>query len=170
MIYLTKPIGQGVTKTDPTDLYNQVETEIQARLDDKELSKPTFDLTDSTGYDKIDVDNKPAETQATVEVNLRNREGKIDHKFERLSAEISEQEFDAAEYNRVSLQLSQQDQEDAAQDFDQLIQDIFLDDKSEDWLSNDSSPARDIDPVALVPSVHQGENMHWYLCSIIHTV
>ena len=105
-------------------------------------------------------------------MKLRNREGIIDHKFERLSAEISSEEFAAAEYNLVSLQLSQEDQEEAVEHFDKLIQDNFLEDKSEDWSSNESFHIGDIEPAvsncspgypgAMVDTYNsdQGESMH----------
>ena len=88
---------------------------------------------------------------AVDEVNfrIRKREDQIDKSFNRLSSEVvSEIEaFKDDEYMKVSLQLSEQDEQEAETDFDKLVEDSFKEDKSEDWVSNDdSSPAKEEAP------------------------
>ncbi|XP_023322578.1 uncharacterized protein LOC111696970 isoform X15 [Eurytemora carolleeae] len=127
------------------------------------LPEPIFGLQNPTGDSIKDVCEDISKDQTSADVKLRNREGIIDHKFERLSAEISSEEFAAAEYNLVSLQLSQEDQEEAVEHFDKLIQDNFLEDKSEDWSSNESFHIGDIEPaVSNCSPGYPGAMVHTY--------
>ena len=84
--------------------------------------------------------------EEVVELRMKKREGTIDRKFARLSQELGEEELDA-EYTRVSLQLSQTEEETADQSFDRIVSDTFREDRSEDWDSNDSSPEIEVNPV-----------------------
>lgn len=82
-----------------------------------------------------------------VEMRIKKREGRIDKSFNRISSEISEIEtMQDEEYMKVSLQLSEQDEQEAETNFDKIVEDSFKEDKSEDWASNDSSPADEVAP------------------------
>lgn len=79
-----------------------------------------------------------------VESKLRIREEKIDEKFERMSMSMSEGDTheEGDEFGRLSTSvLSKEDEEQAASNFDKIIFDNYVEDKSEDWLTHESNPS-----------------------------
>ena len=114
----------------------------EASLQDSSASDKTLLAESSTPVDEA-VLISPGRAEE-VELRIKKREGKIDRKFDRLSLELSEAECDQADhFVKVSKELTAQEEEDASTSFDRLVEDNFMEDKSEDWLSNDSSPADD---------------------------
>ena len=100
-------------------------------------------------------------------MRIKKREGRIDKSFNRISSEISEIEtMQDEEYMKVSLQLSEQDEQEAETNFDKIVEDSFKEDKSEDWASNDSSPADEVAP-QIKSKEQKGDtniiNFHLYL-------
>lgn len=107
-------------------------------LQDSSASDKTLMAENSTYVDSAFVASDRAEE---VELRIKKREGKIERKFDRLSLELSEAECDQADtFVKVSQEITAKEEEEAANSFDRLVEDNFMEDKSEDWLSNDSSP------------------------------
>ena len=80
-----------------------------------------------------------------IETKIRIREDKIDEKFEKMSMSMSDPENTATEgeeFCQLSTSvLSKEDEEQAASNFDKILVDNFVEDKSEDWLTHESDPS-----------------------------
>ena len=79
-----------------------------------------------------------------IETKIRIREEKIHEKFEKMSMSMSDPENTAEgeEFCQLSTSvLSKEDEEQAASNFDKILVDNFVEDKSEDWLTHESDPS-----------------------------
>jgi hypothetical protein len=79
-----------------------------------------------------------------VESKIKMREEKIEQKFERMSMSMSDTETndEGEEFCRLSTSvLSKEDEEQAGSNFDKIIFDNYVEDKSEDWLTHESDPS-----------------------------
>ena len=79
-----------------------------------------------------------------IETKIRIREDKIHEKFEKMSMSMSDPENTAEgeEFCQLSTSvLSKEDEEQAASNFDKILVDNFVEDKSEDWLTHESDPS-----------------------------
>ena len=108
-------------------------------LQDSSASDKTLMAENSTFVDSAFVAS--SDRAEEIELRIKKREGMIERKFDRLSLELSEAECDQADtFVKVSQKITAKEEEEAANSFDRLVEDNFMEDKSEDWLSNDSSP------------------------------
>ena len=130
-------------RTDLEDLSDIEENVIQI---DAVLSFPTY--SDRTLVQERPFDQDEDSSPRLVESKIRMREVKIEEKFERMSMSISDTETkeDGEEFGRLSTSaLSKEDEEEAASNFDKIIFDNYVEDKSEDWLTHESDPSPEKD-------------------------
>ena len=126
-------------------------------------SETLFDITDLDDLSDVEEDIKdnvflshsdqtlvPDRTQDEhstphiVETKIKIREDKIHEKFEKMSMSMSDPENTAEgeEFCQLSTSvLSKEDEEQAASNFDKILVDNFVEDKSEDWLTHESDPS-----------------------------
>ena len=93
--------------------------------------------------DKTLVADKPVATEE-VETKIKIREDKIYEKFEKMSMSMSDSEnnYEGEEFGRLSTSvLSKEDEDQAASNFDKIIFDNYVEDKSEEWLTHESDPS-----------------------------
>ena len=130
-------------RTDLDDLSDIEENVIQK---DVVLSLPTY--SDRTLVQERPFDQDDDSSPRLVESKIRMREVKIEQKFERMSMSISDTETkeDGEEFGRLSTSaLSKEDEEEAASNFDKIIFDNYVEDKSEDWQTHESDPSPEKD-------------------------
>ena len=112
------------------------------------------DLTDTENDNRDEVPEIPltsrsdktllAESPDCLDDKIRKREKTIDRKFDRLSMDLSDDEFNVEKDIQMnSTQISKEEEEQAAKSFDKLIFENFAEDKSEDWLSHGSETTPD---------------------------
>jgi hypothetical protein len=88
-----------------------------------------------------DSENTLVDEKIEVQMRIKKRETRIDRKFQRLSSEISDDDFEGSDGNgfaKVAMGISKEEEDAAANSFEKVMHDNFLEDKSEDWLTQGS--------------------------------